>query len=251
MGRKANQELPLETAQFVVSNAGEQAVITERKKGFLRDIHVRKIQTQRQNGPSMPDGRAELTALSARLRARLDEASLATDKWDVTPIELDTAYNPDEDGFPKDDDLWHDYNMEATEPLTQNQISSSLLHSANRLLRSLTDDQLSEAFRAMQLFHSSELAGPINEAAILGVRAKAGRTRGPEVKKARAVRLGEIIRHTAEELWSEKPALKNKRDRTANEIFTIVDDALKKEGLRAITVKTIYNYLLDMMKQDT
>ena len=251
MGRKVKQELPIETAKSVVSNAGEQAVITERKKGFLRDIHVRKIQTQRQNGPSMPDGRAELTKLSARLRARLDHANLATDKWDVTPIELDTAYNPDEDGFPKDDDLWHDYNMEATEPLTQNQISSSLLHSANRLLRSLTDDQLSEAFRAMQLFHSSELAGPLNEAAILGVRAKVGRTKGPEAKKARAVQKLEIVRLAAEKLWSEKPALVNKRNRTANAIFNAVDDELKEKGLRAITVQTIYNYLLDMSKRET
>ena len=48
-----------------------------------------------QNGPAMPDGRIELTALTVKLRAHLDAAGLATDKWDVTPIELNSGYSPD------------------------------------------------------------------------------------------------------------------------------------------------------------
>jgi hypothetical protein len=249
MGKKPSEQIPLETvASLVISDGGERAIVTHRKRGFLRDIDVRKIQAQRQNGPAMPDGRTELTALTGKLRAHLDAAGLATDKWDVTPIELDFGYNPNEDGFPKDDDLWHDYNMEATEPLSQDQIAASLLHSANRLLRSLDHDQLSEVFRAMQLFHLSELAAGLNQTAVLGARATAGRTKGPEAKKAQGARMREIIKLAAEELWSEEPAFKNKRDQTAQKIFDAVNAATKAEKLRALAVKTIYNHLLDMSK---
>lgn len=253
MSKKTSPEPPLETVTYrVTTQAGEKAEVDLRRRGFLHDIHVRKIQQQRQNGPTMSDGRAALTALTVKLRAHLDAAGLATDKWDVMPPELDFGYNPDEHGYPKDDDLWHDYNMEVSQPLSQDQISSRLLHSANRLLRSLTDEQLSEAFRAMQLFHLSELVGDINEQALLGARAKAGRARGPAAKRTRGDRMREIIIREAEKCWAENPAIAGKRDITAQKIFDAVNAARNDEklGKKPLSVKGIYGYLLEASEDE-
>lgn len=248
MSKKTNFEPPLKIRTYrVTTHEGTKAEVDLRQRGFLRDINVRKIQQQRQNGPTMSDGRAELTALTDRLRAHLDSAGLATDKWEVMPLGLDVGYDPEEHGYPNDDDLWHDYNMEASEPLSQDQIASSLLHSTNRLLRSLTDEQLSEAFRAMQLFHLSELVGEINGQALLGARAKAGRARGPAAKKARGDRMREIIIREAEKCWAVNPELRSRRDITAQKIFDAVNAARHEEmlGKKQLSAKGIYGYLLE------
>lgn len=253
MGKKVSSELPLEKDISLQGGDGkEQSVLVKRSRGFMRDLVVRKIQKQRQNGPFKQEGRAALMALVDSSRAHLDAAGLPTDKWPVQPLGVDVSYDPDDHGHPNDDDLWIDYVTASTEALTDSHIAANMLHCLNHLLASLTDDQLSEVFRAMQLYHLHELNGDLNRMAALGTSAEVARAYGPKAKKAQAERAREIVRLSAEKLWAELPQFRNRRDQTAHNIFVLVNTAIEEEGLgKPLAVKTIYNHLLDISKEIT
>ncbi|WP_454624161.1 hypothetical protein [Bradyrhizobium cenepequi] len=73
-----------------------------------------------------------MVALTDQLRAHLDAKELPTDKWPITPIELDYGYVPEEHGIVADEDLWLELAEADTEPLTKDRLSAEFLHATTR-----------------------------------------------------------------------------------------------------------------------
>jgi hypothetical protein len=217
---------------LVALNPGEDGELLAklRTRGFLQEIDVRQETAVRSNGPSERNGRAELTQLRGRLRAHLVTEGLPTDEWPVMPIELDWGYVPDEHGIVKDDDIWIDYVEECTEPLTLTRNSANLLHAINRLLLSgLSDQQLTDAYRAMEVFHLYATTGNINDLAITGEKARLTRAKGPQARKEKASRERAMIFELAKEFWKRHPTLAGKPVHAAKKIFDEVNRRRRAE----------------------
>jgi hypothetical protein len=219
--------------------------ITRRERGFLSDVEIREFKETKPKQPIKPDGTLALDALGKQLRDYLDSVGLPTDKWPVTPIELDFGYEPAEHGTVADDDLWIGYVEESTEPLTKNRIAADLLHTTNRILANCTADQLRDVFRAMKLYHLYATVGELNALALAGEIAERGREKGPHAKKLRARNTRKLILEIANEFWSRHPKLLGQPFNTAKKISDVVNKKRKVQdpSCAPLAAKTISDHL--------
>jgi hypothetical protein len=246
MSNRAQKDPPLETV--VTSSYSEEdgpLTIVHRKRGFLRDVYISDLEKTLWSKRFKLDGKARLVELSDQLRSQLDAAGLPTDKWQVTPRELDFAYHPDEHGFVADDDIWLQIVEESTEPLTRLRVAADLLQSLNRLFVQLTEDQLCEVYRAITLFHLHRVIEELHEPAISGAASKKNRGKGPNARKEKARALRRLILAMAEEFWNSHPRLIGQPVNTANKIVNAVNEAITSQKLshKPLAAKTIADHL--------
>jgi hypothetical protein len=220
-------------------------VIERQRRGFLKD-EVLKL-TPRAKEPFKPDARLALTSLCQVLRAELDAAELPTDKWSVTPIELDFGYDPLDHGIIADDDIWIGVAEDSTEPLTKHRITAGLLHIIQRLLKRTAADQdlLADIHRAMKLFAQHTLVGEINALAISGERSRQSRAKGPPTKVAETQKLKQLVLTTARKFWVERPNYRGHTGKTAKLIADEVNRARREStpNCRPLSPKTSGDHL--------
>jgi hypothetical protein len=247
MAKDKHGEPPLESVvELSYSEKTGPLIVTHRQRGFLIDLEATDIKKARRTKPSFrPNGTVALDALRQRLRRQLDASGLPTDKWPVTPIELDFGYDPKEHGIVADDDLWIGCVEDSTEPLTKDRIAADLLHAINRLLIGFTDDQLSDVFRAMRLYHLNSMVGDLNELAIAGTVSRKSMGKGPQVKKERARNYRKLILAIAEDFWARDPKWRGQPVNTAKKITKAVNEmrANREPGCKPLAVTTIANHL--------
>jgi len=250
---KAKQSgIPLnEIRKLSYSEEDGEVVVSVRTRGFLRDIDVRDTKHTLHKRVFIPDGKTELAALADRLRAHLDARGLPTDKTEVIPIELDWGYDPKEHGTVADEDLWFGISQDSTEPLTVDRLSAELLHAIMRLQRKFNDDDLSNIFRAMCVYHLYSAAGELNELATQGETSRGNLGKGPQVKKDWGAAQRKLILEIAREFWLLHPNLKGQYFNTAKKIQLAVNEARANQSLGAepLAIRTISNQLRKALQE--
>ncbi len=248
VAKKKREEPSLVTEAVTVASGPDgipDRVIIRRRRGFLSDVEIRKVEPKLHDLPLNPDGKAALLALCEELRGHLDSLGLETDKWEVMPLERDWGYDPKEHGVVADEDLWMEQVEESTEPLTKARIAAELLHTVLRLLRTCNEEQLGDIFKAMSLYHLNSTAGELHALALAAEGAKKGRAHGPPAKANETLLLRERILSIAKDFWGRHPELQGRPTTTGNRIVKLVNKAIKTEwpGRKVLAAKTITDHL--------
>ena len=244
--------LEVETVKMYLDQDGLQRVV-RRRRGFLQEYDFRRKTKARTNGPSKPNGRAAMTALADHLRGHLDSVGLPTDNYPVMPIEHDFGYDPEDHGIVQDDDIWIDVVEDCTEPLTRDQITANCLHAINRLLASLPDALLDDAFRAMEQYHLFCMLDELHALALDGAKSKQTRSQGPAARKAQAIKDQDLVLKFAQQFWGLHPQHVGKTVITANKIIDLVNAARTeiKSKCKALSAKTIADHLRRAMNRSS
>jgi len=247
MAKKELEDPPLELKmRYGTGPDGlTKVVVTQRRRGFLIDVELRKVERKLHDLPIKPKGRLALASLCERLREHLDSVDLPTDRWPVAPRELDGGYDPEEHGIVADEDLWIGVVEDSTEPLTRDRIAAYLLHTLLKLLEKSSDGQLADIFMAMDLYRQYSMVGDLNALALAGDAAKKGLEAGPRAKKERAKNVRKIVLAKARECWSDHPKLEGQPFNTAKKIAPAVNDARQaiEPGCQRLSPKTIADHL--------
>jgi hypothetical protein len=179
----------------------------------------------------------------------LDALELPTDKADVIPIERDWGYDPDEHGTVADEDLWFGIAQDSIEPLTVDRLAAELLHAIARLQAKFNDDELSDIFRAMYVYHLHSAAGELNELAIDGKKSRNNRAKGWKARKETGSAQRKLILAIALEFWERFPNLKRQVLNTARKIEVAVNQARTNQfpKCKPLAAKTISDRLREAL----
>lgn len=226
-------------------------VISVRNRGFLRDVDVRDIKPTLHKRIFRPDGQVALEALADRLRAHLAAKGLPIDKTEVTPLERDWGYDPEEHGIVADEDLWFGVAHDSTEPLTVDRLAAELLHATLHVLAKFNEDELSDIYRAMHVYHLHTSAGELNELAIDGETSRGNRAKGSQAKKEAGAAQRKLILAIALEFWQRFPNLRGQMINTANKIEVAVNEARANRfpDSKPLVAKTISDQLRLALKE--
>ncbi|MDT4739928.1 hypothetical protein [Bradyrhizobium sp. WYCCWR 12699] len=245
MARAKQDQIVLERTNELSYSSEGPVVVSHRKRGFLRDIEVVDASDKLHKPIFRPNGRLALTAHAERARAHLDKKDLPTDKWSITPRELDFGYVVEEHGEVADEDLWFGLAEAYTEPLTEDRLAAEFLHAANRVLTRFNDDELDDIFRLAYVHHLYSTAGKLNELALDGERSRGNLAKGSQVKKKVGAAQRKLILGIAQEFWLKHPNLEGQYFNTAKKIQDLVNDARANQSLGSepLAPRTISNQL--------
>ncbi|WP_439365255.1 hypothetical protein ACNJYD_02675 [Bradyrhizobium sp. DASA03005] len=250
MAKKEENAVPLEQVKELsyLEEDGE-VIVSYRSRGFLRDMDVRDTKPTLHKRIFRPNGKEALAALADRLRAHLDAKDLPTDKTEVIPIERDWGYDPDEYGIVADEDLWFGIAQDSTEPLTVDRLAAELLHAITRLHTKFNDDELSDIFRAMYVYHLHSAAGELNELAIDGETSRKNRAKGWQARKETGSAQRKLILAIAQDFWERFPNLEGQVLNTARKIEVAVNQARTNQfpKCKPLAAKTISDRLREAL----
>ncbi|WP_456683994.1 hypothetical protein [Bradyrhizobium sp. USDA 3262] len=226
-------------------------IVSTRSRGFLLDVGVKTHTGALRELFFQPDGKEVLGALANRLRIHLAAKNLPTDKAVLAPIEDSCGYTPEERAAAAGEDAWYVIARDSTEPLSEDRLAVELLHAITRLFTKFSDDELSDIYRAMYLFHLHSSAGELNELAVDGKISRGNRAKGSQAKKSKGELQRQSILSIAREFWKQHPKLNGQNHNTAKKIEKAVNGERKKQGLgrEPLAVKSISDHLSAALKE--
>jgi hypothetical protein len=252
MSKEKRGSIPLqEVRELSYSQEDGPVIVSTRSRGFLLDLSVKTHVGAQSERFFQLNGKEVLSALSDRLRAHLNAKDLPTDKTHLAPIGDGCGYTPEELAAAADENAWFEIARDSTEPLSEDRLAAELLHANTRLFAKFDDDELSDIYRAMYVFHLHSAAGELNELASEGKAWRADRVKGSQAKKLMGEAQRQLILPIAQKFWELHPKLKGQTLNTAKKIV----DAVNKErteqdpGCKPLAVKTISDQLRLALKE--
>lgn len=256
-------DLPLEVTESTEIDpvTGAEVKIVVSRRGILRN-------TRRTYTSPHPDlfetgsSRQWLEQLRETLRDRLEKQGVPSDRnphWIKLKngewVESKSPKDDFRDGELRPCALWTARVRDLSKPLSKPRAMADLLFYLNQLLsEEHSESTLYAVCQMMESWSELRLLGPINTLATAGLKARNARALGPAIRRARTLKVREIISDSTEEFWREKPKFRGDASNTAAHLAESINRRLKEEldvpPKKPLSTKTIADHIRRSLKEN-